>query len=600
MIDKILRGIRSLRFFGFKIRHFAVPMLFTVLSAGFDGVGMALLIPLGQGVINRDFTFVKDVIGFREIFELLPQLMENQKILFAFILFTIVVSIVLKVSFAYVGSLMISFHTERFINVLRKSLFARYLDYGKLFFDQQNFGKLNNVLFGYIGMIGEQLRSLYTVLGSLVTMVIYIVVMIWISWRLTLISFLIFPFLYFILRWLVAKIKKTSKEFARAQERLTGTAFNVLTNIPLVKLYSAETAEKRAFRTNSDAVANFRFSMNKKQLLIPGVQELFTVFSMLILISFVAFMVMNDPKTSVPKFAVFFILLRRTGISVQTYNAFLGRLAALKSPIEELRRVMGGAGKPKVYGGETTFSGLKHCIECRDLSFSYIKGLPVLKDLSFTIEKEQMTAFVGPSGSGKTTLISLLLRFYDVERGRLFVDGEDIKEFAIPSLRKEMALVSQETLLFNDTVANNITYGLKDADPEEIRDACSKARLDAFLDRLPDGLNTMIGDRGVKLSGGEKQRVSIARALLKNAPILILDEATSSLDTTTEKLIQEAIDAAVVGRTSIVIAHRLSTIQHADKIVVIDKGRKVEEGDLAALLENQGLFYRFWRQQKFH
>ena len=256
-------------------------------------------------------------------------------------------------------------------------------------------------------------------------------------------------------------------------------------------------------------------------------------------------------------------------------------------------------GKYFVRGGATTFPGLQHSINFKNLTFSYFDDRQVLQGVSFDVQKGKMTAIVGPTGGGKSTLISLLMRYYDCPPSTLFIDGTDIREFTLESYLGRVALVSQETLLLHDTLRYNITYGLHDVSEERLQEALKRARLQDFIGKLPQGLDTLIGDRGVRLSGGEKQRVSIARALLKNAEILILDEATSSLDSRTEALIQEAIDDAVSGRTSIVIAHRLSTIKHADKIIVVDEGRIAEQGMLQELLEKEGAFFALWEQQRF-
>ena len=252
-----------------------------------------------------------------------------------------------------------------------------------------------------------------------------------------------------------------------------------------------------------------------------------------------------------------------------------------------------------VKGGTVRFDGLKSGISCKNLSFSYDDEKDVLHNVSFEIPKGSMTAVVGPTGSGKSTLINLLMRFYDCPEGSLFLDGTDIRSFSLDHYLKHIASVSQETLLLHDTLRYNITYGLNTISDHDLMQVIERARLSDFIASLPKGLDTLIGDRGVRLSGGEKQRVSIARALLKGAEILILDEATSSLDSHTEKLIQEAIDEAVKDRTSIVIAHRLSTIQHADQILVLENSRLVEAGTLDALLQKKGKFSQLWEEQKF-
>ncbi|HLD09435.1 MAG TPA: ATP-binding cassette domain-containing protein, partial [Methylophilaceae bacterium] len=257
-------------------------------------------------------------------------------------------------------------------------------------------------------------------------------------------------------------------------------------------------------------------------------------------------------------------------------------------------------GKFFVPDGSKEFRGLKRAIEFKNVTFTYPSGREVLHAVSFRVRAGSMTALVGPTGAGKSTIINLLMRLYDSAPDSILIDAVDIREFSLASLRAHVALVSQDTQLFNDTLARNITYGLEQVPEEKLTAAVRAARLEEFVARLPKGLGTEIGDRGVQLSGGEKQRVSIARALLKDADILILDEATSALDSKTERLVQEAIDEAVAGRTSIVIAHRLSTIQHADHIVVLDEGRVVEQGSLNELLKRRGVFHGLWEAQKFY
>ena len=239
-------------------------------------------------------------------------------------------------------------------------------------------------------------------------------------------------------------------------------------------------------------------------------------------------------------------------------------------------------------------------IEFRDVSFNYEKSGMILKDINLRIDKGNIIAIVGPSGAGKSTLVDLIPRFYDAVSGSLLIDGKEIKRLTIKSIRDKMGIVTQETILFNDTIRNNIAYGMKDIPKEKVIEAAKAANAHVFIDRLDTGYNTIIGDRGVKLSGGERQRLSIARALLKNPPILILDEATSSLDTESEILVQQAIERLMHGRTSVVIAHRLSTVRNADMIVVLNKGMIAETGTHDELIKNENIYRKLYNLQFRH
>ena len=246
-----------------------------------------------------------------------------------------------------------------------------------------------------------------------------------------------------------------------------------------------------------------------------------------------------------------------------------------------------------------TLKEFKSGIEYRGVNFSYNEDVPVLKDVSVCIPKGKMVALVGPSGAGKSTFADLLPRFYDVTGGGIFIDGVDIRDYTLDSLTAQMGIVTQESILFNDTVYNNITFGMEHVSEKQVVEAARIANALDFIKQLPHGFQTNIGDRGENLSGGQRQRIAIARAVLKNPPILILDEATSALDTESERLVQDALYKLMQNRTSIVIAHRLSTIRYADDIVVMKDGRIVEEGNHDALMEKNGIYAGLCAMQVF-
>jgi subfamily B ATP-binding cassette protein MsbA len=301
-------------------------------------------------------------------------------------------------------------------------------------------------------------------------------------------------------------------------------------------------------------------------------------------------------------------------LSFGIFGLFLGSLLSLIRPFKKLSQVnamnqQGMAASERIHEVLETessvkdpllpkiLSGFKKQIKFNDIWFSYA-DTQILKGINLDIEYGQMLAIVGPSGSGKSTLVDLIPRFYDPQSGEVSIDGVNIREFSLKSLRSQIGIVNQETMLFNDTIRANIAYGKPDASLAEIEAAAKKAHAHDFILNCPQGYDTTIGDRGVMISGGERQRIAIARALLKDAPILILDEATSQLDSTSERIVQEALDLLVSGRTVFMIAHRLSTVRNANRIIVIDKGTIVEQGTHSQLLEKNGLYKRLYEAQE--
>jgi subfamily B ATP-binding cassette protein MsbA len=369
----------------------------------------------------------------------------------------------------------------------------------------------------------------------------------------------------------------------------------------LVKAYSKEEETKSAYAKLNEQLRWLDFRAARIFKLIEPIQELIVTNVLLLMVAIVALILAKDKPAEISVFVVFFYAARKSLPMFNVFNEIRAAFAQSKPPLRELSKVLDDKDKFFISEGTKEFTGLNKHIELNHLDFSYIKEHQILKDVTFSIEKGKVTALIGPTGAGKTTLISLLMRFYDCAPDSILIDDQDVRDFTLKSLRAHMALVSQETFLFNDTLKNNIIFGLdRKITEEELLEVAKKAQIYELITHLPKGFDSEIGDRGIKLSGGEKQRVAIARALLKGSEILILDEATSSLDSITEKLIQQAIGEAIKGRTTIVIAHRLSTIKNAEKIVFIENGSIIEEGSLIELLEKKGMFFKYWEAQKFY
>jgi ABC-type multidrug transport system fused ATPase/permease subunit len=282
---------------------------------------------------------------------------------------------------------------------------------------------------------------------------------------------------------------------------------------------------------------------------------------------------------------------------VSQINGARENLSRFKGSIDNIKNLLKTSNKPYLSKGYLRFSGLKKEIRFSGVDFAYELPNLILKDINFTLEKGQVTAFVGGSGAGKSTLADLVSRFYDPTQGSILFDGKNLQSFDISTVRRKMAIVSQDTFIFNASVRDNIAYGLDNISFKEVWQAAKQARALDFIEELPDGMNTILGDRGVRLSGGQKQRIAIARALLRDPEILILDEATSALDSVTEKLIQQSLEKLSQGKTVITIAHRLSTIAQADKVVVLERGRIVEQGSYHELLKKQGKLWKYHQMQ---
>jgi len=580
-----------------------LPAILSFIAAAFDGIGIGLLIPLAKGMVS-DFNFVKEIPilkNFITLFsDLLPaSLSTPNKSIFLFLVVLIFTAVLLKNIILYINSALSSYWQVRYKRNIYKFIFDRYLSFGKLFFDRTNQGYLTMVI-RYSDMVINMLEVFEKSANNLFTLVVYFAVMSIISWRLTLVTVLMFPILHYSLRLVINKLQDTAALRNKYWTEMHTNIFNILSCIPLVKAYSREEETKKVYARIIEDIRQLDFRSARIVKLIEPIKEVIITLALLFMVSIVALLLAKDKPSEISIFVVFFYAARRALPMFNVFNELKASFAQAKPPLREIAKLFDDKDKFFVIEGKKVFDGLKEKISFVGLNFSYIKELPVLKNINFSIEKGKRTAIVGPTGAGKTTIIGLLMRFYDCPSSSILIDGSDIRDFTLESLRSNMVLVSQETLLFNDTIRNNAVFGLnREISDSELIEASKKARIYDFVMQLPKKFDTEIGDRGVKLSGGEKQRLALARAFLKNSDIFILDEAMSSLDSTTEQLIQEAIDQAISGRTAIIIAHRFSTIRNADKIIVIENGRVAEEGPLDVLLSSEGKFYTYWHTQKF-
>ena len=514
-----------------------------------------------------------------------------------YIVISIVVVFIIRGVSYYGQSYLMNYVGQRVIIDIRRDVFEKLQRLSMSFYDKHKTGTIMSYVTNDVNALqSAMVENVVEMFTESVILIVSIAMMLYLDWKLFLVTFATFPVVLFFIDSFGKRIRKSGSRIQEAAADITSVLQEVASSPRVIKSFVREGYEVERF--DKENMNNFRANMKYAQLsstLTPTIEFVAAV-GVSIILWYGGNSVING------------------SITAGSLVAFLTYAVNISNPIKRLSRVIGNIQKalaaaqrvfdvldlPEVIKNAPDAKALpkvKGDVRFNDVSFAYNENEEVLSHVSFEVKPGEMIAFVGPSGAGKSTVASLLPRFYDATNGSITIDGQDIRKVTLDSLREQVGIVPQETVLFNGSVYDNILYGRLDATREEVEAAAKAANAHDFIMQLPNGYETMLGDRGMNISGGQRQRISIARAILKNPQILILDEATSALDTESERVVQEALDRLMVGRTSFVIAHRLSTIKNADKIMVLENGQLIEQGNHDELMAMDGLYAHLYKIQ---
>ena len=571
-------------------KYIALIFVLSFFAAAFDGISIGMLVPLLGGI--------QQITNYSQLPEVLQSLIKifsgypiEKQILLSLIL--VVLALILKNLVLAVFYYLTYWLTARLIQNLRVRVVNTLMAVGIGFYNNVKTGELvENIIYNTI-LTDEIFKKSSEMINLIMSFLLFLALLVVFSWKLTAVTIVLSAIIAFGVSIYIKKISLYGFKMIDSGRELTASLHETLSGIQVIKSFTKEREQTIKLRNRIERHAANQLNLNFSTFMVHVITEALGVLAIGILFLIAIKSADMDYRLVLTQMLPFVYILARMLPVIKQINQARGiivsRLPALDA-VYELTRL---DNKPVLRDGDKPYTGLKSGIRFESVTFSYGVGeKTALTDAGFFIPKGKTTAIVGKSGAGKSTIINLLLRFYDPQTGDIFIDDEPLRNMAVESYRRNIGIVSQDTFIFNDTVRNNIAFGLiGEPSDEVITDAAKRAGADEFISGLPEGYDTILGERGIRLSGGQRQRISIARAILKNPEILILDEATSSLDTRTEELIHKAITELSRNRTVVIIAHRLSTIKNADQLIVLKDGRVSETGSEAELMERRGEYY---------
>jgi len=573
----------------------AITIVANLIAALLDGFAIALLIPFLNILFRQPATampkgvvanLIDAIVGGRIIPGDEMRSLRNVIIL-------VMIAVILKNLLVWIAGQFGATLQEYVTRDLRNSVYRHLAHLPLGYFTQMKAGQILSRVINDTFETRLILTQIVTQsLQSASLVLVYIAILFSISWKLSLIALVILPLLGFSLQPMLKKLRRGNLRRGNVHGEMTSVLQETISGIRLVKASGTESYEESRFADGSNKYARSSLKLTRLALLAPPITEVIGTLIAVVILWIGAWQVLKSGTMTGATLLAFLTLVLRLLQPLKQLSQMRTTAQSSLASAERLFEILDSPAEFQRDGGTREKAVFERDLRFENVTFSY-GDAPVLTGIDLTARKGEVVALVGPSGSGKSTLVDLIPRFYEPTQGRILVDGVDTREIKLPGLRALTGIVSQETVLFHDTVRNNIAYGAPGKYTQaQIEAAARAANAHDFIMELPRGYDTLLGERGTRLSGGQRQRLAIARALLSDPPILILDEATSALDTESERLVQEAIDRLLQGRTVFVIAHRLSTIAHADQILVLDRGEIVEQGSHAELLARRGAYYR--------
>lgn len=573
----------------------ALTIAFSLVGALFEGVSVALLIPFLQSMEEGGGPGFATNIGWIDTIVLGIDLEPVQRLTRVSLIIICVTW--LRFGLSYIGLVTGISARTRIVADMRTRAIDQLQSVALAFYSRTRTGDLLNTVTNELTRVGAALAVLVETIGALSLLLVYIVFMMLVSWQLTLGTLSFLAVLSVGLTILVASIRKHGYRNVDAYSGFSSRLTEFLSGVKTIRASGTERYERRRLVNQIQHIAHSVRATVKRSSLVQPISTAVVTTALVVIVVIAVRLLVIPGKLEVALLLAFLFALLRMMPKVHVINSQRGQWAQVTGAMARVGELLRVDDKPFLTDGDRETPELRAGMSLEEVDFAYVAGEPVLTGVSISIPRGKTTALVGASGAGKTTLADLIPRFYDPTNGRVLWDGVDIREFKQSSLRRRIAVVSQDTFVFNETIGANIAYGSGEVAPEKIRDAAARADALAFIDQMPEGLDTVLGDRGVRLSGGQRQRIAIARALLRDPDILILDEATSALDSISEKAVQTSLETLMHGRTVVAIAHRLSTIENADNIVVLEGGRVVEQGSFSELTARRGQFWEYYSIQ---